>query len=463
MRYPAILTHSILISALALLVVPALFSATARGSIFVTDRNTLEVCEYNNSGALLGDFFGGGSYIPTAIALSGSDLYVAEYNFGFVERLTIGTTSSSWLNLMLGGPRGIAVSGSDLYTASYLTSIIGKYTTSGTAVNAGLVTNSFGMNYPLGIAVSGSYLYVVTSDTIWQFTPSGAMVRYLKTPFAPVGIAASGSSLFVLSEGDWDRTNPLRPFITGYGKIIEYDTSLTIVNPIVVSGLVAAGGIAVSGSNLYVTQANGVAEYTTSGLTLNSSLIPGRFGAIAVSNAPFYSPPITRSANVSAGPNQSVTITSPTTAYTARATFINTSGGTLSVTSGVAHLADLNSSNSYNAGPVDFPVPADGSIVQIWDLNFSGGTFTGPAQLVLNFDNSGMTMEQEAALHVYHYVGGQWVDIGGVVDLNADTISISASAFSPFALGLQSVPEPVSLSLLALASVPILLLRRWRA
>ena len=57
----------------------------------------------------------------------------------------------------LNGPTGIAVSGSDLFVANYSTGTIGEYTTSGATVNASLVS---GLNDPYGIAVSGSNLFV---------------------------------------------------------------------------------------------------------------------------------------------------------------------------------------------------------------------------------------------------------------------------------------------------------------
>ena len=57
-------------------------------------------------------------------------------------------------------PSGIAVSGSDLFVANYATDTIGEYTTSGNTVNASLIT---GLNAPAGIAVSGSDLFVTNS------------------------------------------------------------------------------------------------------------------------------------------------------------------------------------------------------------------------------------------------------------------------------------------------------------
>jgi hypothetical protein len=81
----------------------------------------------------------------------------------------------------------------------------------------------------------------------------------------PVGIAVSGSNLFV--------TNCYN------NTIGEYTTSGAVVNASLVSGsgLADPGGIAVSGSDLFVANWNTgtISEYTTSGAVVNPSLISG--------------------------------------------------------------------------------------------------------------------------------------------------------------------------------------------
>ena len=71
----------------------------------------------------------------------------------------------------LGGPAGIAVSGSNVFVANYFTGTIGEYTTSGAAVNPSLIS---GLTYPEGITVCGSNLFVVVngggSGTIAEYT-----------------------------------------------------------------------------------------------------------------------------------------------------------------------------------------------------------------------------------------------------------------------------------------------------
>jgi hypothetical protein len=70
----------------------------------------------------------------------------------------------------LSGPVGLAVSGSDLFVVNRNNGTIGEYTTSGATVNAALVSN-LGNNNPFGLAVSGSNLFVtdITNGTIGEY------------------------------------------------------------------------------------------------------------------------------------------------------------------------------------------------------------------------------------------------------------------------------------------------------
>jgi hypothetical protein len=76
----------------------------------------------------------------------------------------------------LHGPLGVAVSGSDFFVANYSTGTIAEYTTSGTLVNASLIT---GLSNPSDVAVSGSDLFVAeeTSGTVGEYTTSGDVVN----------------------------------------------------------------------------------------------------------------------------------------------------------------------------------------------------------------------------------------------------------------------------------------------
>jgi hypothetical protein len=79
-----------------------------------------------------------------------------------------------------------------------LNGTIGEYTNSGAVVNASLIT---GLSTPVGIAVSGNFLYVTSRDggTIGKYTVTGQTVNpALVTGLSnPVGIAVSGDNIFV--------------------------------------------------------------------------------------------------------------------------------------------------------------------------------------------------------------------------------------------------------------------------
>jgi hypothetical protein len=113
---------------------------------------------------------------PLGVAISGANLFVANFNSGTIgEYTTSGATVNTSLISGLTGPGGIAVSGSDLFVTNFLDGTVGEYTTSGATVNATLIS---GLTGPEGIAVSGSDLFVVNSGagTIGEYTTSGATV-----------------------------------------------------------------------------------------------------------------------------------------------------------------------------------------------------------------------------------------------------------------------------------------------
>jgi hypothetical protein len=150
---------------------------------------------------------------------------------------------------------------------------IGEYTTSGATVNASLITGF----YPVGAAVSGGDLFVTKfiSGTIGEYTTSGATLNasLITGLTSPDDICVLGGNLFVASQGD--------------NSIGEYTTSGATVNASLVTGLSSANypnivrGIVASGGNLFVdlggpTNPPGwIGEYTTSGATVNASLITG--------------------------------------------------------------------------------------------------------------------------------------------------------------------------------------------
>jgi hypothetical protein len=197
---------------------------------------------------------------------------------------TTGATVNASLITGLNNPIAIAVSGSDVFVVNAGSGTIGKYTTSGATVNASLIT---GLKNPEGIAVSGSNLFVVSAfpatpvqefGSIGEYTTSGATVNASLIPMVPLNpaaIAVSGSNMFVTQ--NCFSVASCAPTVGG--TIGEYTTAGGTLNTALVpsypDSLTAAFGIAVSGSDLFVTYFGGstVSEFTTSGATVNASLI----------------------------------------------------------------------------------------------------------------------------------------------------------------------------------------------
>ena len=113
---------------------------------------------------------------------------------------------------------------------------IGEYTTSGTPINASLIT---GLDGPSGLVISGTLLFVscTTSGTIDEYTTYGATVNdSLVSGLSddPNGLAISGSDLFVANYQS--------------GTVGEYTTSGATVNASLISGLDTPRGISIVGS-----------------------------------------------------------------------------------------------------------------------------------------------------------------------------------------------------------------------
>src|SRR5215471_6375164 len=93
-------------------------------------------------------------------------------------------------------------------------------------------------------AAHADEIFVVSTNngTIGEYTTSGQLVNpaLISGLVAPQSIAISGSQVFVANQG-------------GAGTVSEYTTSGATVNPALISGLVVPTSIAVSGSDLFVT------------------------------------------------------------------------------------------------------------------------------------------------------------------------------------------------------------------
>ena len=213
-----------------------------------------------------------GFFASNEIAVSGTHLFVANQSNGTIgEYNTSGSTVNAALVSGLGGgfgffngPVGVGVSGSDVFVlllgggVGAYPGTVAEYTTSGSTVNASLIT---GVDSLGGFTVSGGDIFVSTANGISEYTTAGVLVHSSVVPgVSGTGFALSGSDLFVLNPGD-------------PGTIGEYTTSGSTVNASLITGLTDPTNIAVSGSDLFVGYGAGmVGEYTTSGSVVNASL-----------------------------------------------------------------------------------------------------------------------------------------------------------------------------------------------
>lgn len=116
----------------------------------------------------------------------------------------------------------------------------------------------------------------------------------------------------------------------------------------------------------------------------------------------------------------------------------------------------------------NFLLPGD--TLQLWELDYSGELGEGDlVELIFSFDPIGLSQEELDLIDIYHFVNGEWLALGGEVDLVGYTITAYVDSFSPFALGTTGsagpatgVPEPATLTLFGagLAGLGWLRLRR---
>jgi hypothetical protein len=276
--------------------------ATARGDqIFVNSDNGFagigSVGEYNLDGTVVNTQLipYGDLYLPQQMAVSGTNLFIAEAGENSIDEYTTsGTLVQSSLITGLNGPSYIVVSGTNLFVANTGSGTIAEYTTSGAAVNASLVS---GLNSPVGLAVSGGNLFVANagSGTIGEYTTSGAIVNtnLITGLNTPEGLAVSGSYLFVQTAAG-----------TANGTIGEYTTSGAIVNTNLITGLgnQTGGSMVVDGSELFInyrgdSYGNGSVYEFTLGTTpgtvtsTNTSFITGLYEPTGIAVA-FSVPPL---------------------------------------------------------------------------------------------------------------------------------------------------------------------------
>ena len=184
----------------------------ARSQVFVTNNEYTNV--FSPSGGSIGAFRLDGSKMNSALISNGLD-----------------------------GPRGIAVSGTDVLVASYgygYGADIGEYTFEGATVNQSLLHGTFLVD----IATSGSNLYLSYGTRIGKYTTSGTIVNefFVQHLNDPRGITVSGDGthLFVVDFGDVP--DGIK------GSVGEYDaTTGAAINAALITGLDNPTGIAILG------------------------------------------------------------------------------------------------------------------------------------------------------------------------------------------------------------------------
>ena len=98
---------------------------------------------------------------------------------------------------------------------------------------------------------------------------------------------------------------------------------------------------------------------------------------------------------------------------------------------------------------------------QVWDIHYDGDLTDG-IEILFNYDDTGMTQSEEEAMSMWHSVGGQWVNEGGLVNTQDNTILLTAYSFSLYEAAstggndgviITDVPEPFSLVIFALGMI----------
>jgi len=226
------------------------------------DSSTGSVSEYLTNGDVVNTSLITGLSSPVGLAVSGDDLFVANYNTGIIGEYVLnanGQVTASTADFITlptaakAGPDSLLASGGDLYVAATGTGDVYGYTTAGASL-AGFTTitgigynNANGgagsLNDPIGLAVSNGDLFVADSNTsgvdansIGEFNAStGATIN---AQLISTGLS-SPTYLAVNTNGDLLVANH------GSTTVGEYTTSGGTVNASFITGLTSPFGIAV--------------------------------------------------------------------------------------------------------------------------------------------------------------------------------------------------------------------------
>jgi hypothetical protein len=220
-------------------------------------------------------------------------------------------------------------------------------------------------------------------------------------------------------------------------------------------------------ANLTVGQA---VYYTTNGSTLFVTAAP------TVSSCVYYSTPFSLSAGSSITVNAAVydsgsglwssvtsatfTVATPVVSTSGSGTVSNTTGGTVSlgseasVTIPASALGSASATVTVQSASSPPAAPTGYTVVGAYEFTVNGGgyTFNSPVTLTFTFP-SGTT---NPAVYYYDTSTGQWVLVTGTVDWTNDTITVTVSHFTTFAVMAQNAATaPVAINDAAISGVTV--------
>ncbi len=136
-----------------------------------------------------------------------------------------------------------------------------------------------------------------------------------------------------------------------------------------------------------------------------------------------------------------------------------TTGGTFSAQ--VIPLAGLPYQSL--SGLPAFGIDSLSQTAQVWNLEYSGGTYSGPITVTFHYDPSLLSPALQAnpqSMHMVHFssVTQQWEILPGIVDTVNDTITVTTNSLSP--LIPVSVPEPGS-AVLGVSAIGVAATLSW--
>jgi outer membrane protein assembly factor BamB len=248
----------------------------AHAQLYVTQYPTGVVSKYNaETGAVINPNFISALNGPSALLISGNELFVAIENGNTVAKYDAGSGNSISVIPGLNGPAGLALQRPTavfpqpvLFVANSGNDTVGKYAANtGAVINASFILSS---HEPAGLVVSANKLFVANfdNDTVGEYNATtGAVIKasFIKGLHQPAAIVVFRKKLFVANYGS--------------GTVGKYNVSNGAVNNgRFITGLNGPNALAVSGTELFVANAGGgtVGEYSIeTGAPINVNFITG--------------------------------------------------------------------------------------------------------------------------------------------------------------------------------------------